>query len=1800
MKKSYLMIFVLLALFCFSPGVAATTAWDGTTDTDWYNTTDKSFTVTTPEQLAGLAQIVNGTALGITADNFSGKTVTLGADLDLGGVYENNAWNDVTSKKWTPIGLSVATAFAGTFHGAGYAIDNLYINATVAGQGLFGYTATTAIVKNFVIESGSITSNKNYLGAIAGNHKGLIQNCQNKIAVSGANYCGGITGGNTGYIINSCNTGTIVSTGNRVGGIAGESTGNINRCYNTADVSTSSASSSAYIGGLTGGGVSTIIRSYSSGNVVGKGTYCGGICGFEDFSKNGTYSDCYYLKTDTVNNKLFAIGLSKTPTSDFTGTASKKEAELKALAPQLGSAFTADTENRNNGYPLLKWQVTGEYDGEETEGLAIDSVTVAADGKKIIINMNKALTHTTLTLTDFTGSYTNNGHSFTLDSAGTSQNNFGTVTTVSYKVSLRAESSGSVTAQYKDQAAVTADYTVDPSTLWIDYAATSFDGGNGTLNNPYQIKTGEQLAFLAAQVEAGVNYSGVYFVQTADIDLGASLNGEGELTGRNWVPIGYSTKPVQGAGVDLYFSGNYDGQNHAISGMVVAPAQTVYTYSYAGMFGFTQNARILNIQLISPQISVKNYNAAGLIAYAVDTSVKNCHLLGGVVTSTGATGLRGGLIAHVKSTAKNAAGTMRIAACSSSATVQSPGMAGGLIGTCSFAQVTNNQVTTTGYVSIEDCRATGSVTGNGIIGGIVGSVDIIYAVSIDHCYVSGDLTSAAAANAGGILGYARTDPNSKYRVTDVRITNCAALNTRITYTGTGEATDYDRIVGNGAAGLQTDFLTLENNNALELLTINGAMIDCADGDSASGASRTKEDLALVETWNSLSFDFSDQGPWHWDDDAALPMLRYTLADYAIDIVTQPLNATAYLNKDAVFRVQSSNGVGNHSYQWQNSPDGETWTDLDDETDTLLQVSGDKTLNGYQYRCVIRDEGGQTANSNAATLTVKSKKYTAEDAAANLYARYLQSGVMSHIKEPSSLYAYRQDLSSFTNELKYYGDYYVGGTVSNKLHGGQPWAFLDELAVGDNPRNYLKTGGNGDTTADLVAEFLAKQQADGSFKMETYYDNEVDLINYVLALEIYFGGNTTWGNEASEGHYGRAGALDYLFSQVKEDDASDGKYFYSLSPNPQGNLRAADVQRYQAEFAILLSRLLSDADYGKKAKDTLYGVMDYLDYIYINGEITSTEVQGRYLSALIAAANATNNHLKQNAYYNQADAVYTSLQTALALDGTYTAQINTTLAESGNPDATAAVMMGLGDYVNDNCSLATMGHTSSDEERLGADLSGISLPDETLTDLVLPQQGAYGTTFTWKSSAPHCITATGAVTRQTTDTTVILTVTGTNGEATASRTFTVTVAAARSADGDMVATAIANLKHTIPSETVSSLALPTKTHEAEEDEDKNVTISWETSDSALLGADGTVTRPAQGSADGNVVLTATLTKGSVTQKVDFPILVYAETGDSLTESYYETRVYYLTHRDLSSGYWQAFAAYAALGGDFIQDPANGYTFYDVSKHKLGMTWQGTDYGAVLLQIMAMGENPYDYNGVNYVKIAEKAGTGGPYASPIFATMGLEAVGAKNYSPATSYSIGQLKESAMTYGVDIAGWAVIALSRHLGEPGVDAAIEHFAAIMKANQSEKGYFVYNSMGIDLISTGCVVSGFTALLAAGLDSYDVTADPWLANNVSCIDSMYIDGKNNVAGQFGVQLQIEIADLYNTKYNGGNVMWIACGVTKDKLETQIDKANAILADQDQYTKASIDALESALATVNAISNDRLNANIADYGEEYF
>lgn len=244
------------------PYVSPTDPWDGSADTGWYSGSAEEFVLNTPEQLAGLAQLVN------EGNTFEGKKIRLGKDM-----FFNE--KDSSSNHWTPIASnSSGESFEGTFDGQGYTLYNLYVPDEYEG-GLFGTIGENGTVKAVNVSQGIFYSN----GAIAEQNDGKLLFCENSSYVIGVDeMSGGVCGrsdglvygcSNTGYVlwgsgvvgtngpkatVDSCwNQGYAASTGYAAAGVVMENYGWVINCYNAGTVSgTISVHKAKTVGGVVG------------------------------------------------------------------------------------------------------------------------------------------------------------------------------------------------------------------------------------------------------------------------------------------------------------------------------------------------------------------------------------------------------------------------------------------------------------------------------------------------------------------------------------------------------------------------------------------------------------------------------------------------------------------------------------------------------------------------------------------------------------------------------------------------------------------------------------------------------------------------------------------------------------------------------------------------------------------------------------------------------------------------------------------------------------------------------------------------------------------------------------------------------------------------------------------------------------------------------------------------------------------------------------------------------------------------------------------------------------------------------------------------------------------------------------------------------------------------------------------------------------------------------------------------------------------------------------------------------------
>ena len=171
---------------------------------------------------------------------------------------------------------------------------------------------------------------------------------------------------------------------------------------------------------------------------------------------------------------------------------------------------------------------------------------------------------------------------------------------------------GDITVTLKDN-----KFFVNDTDLGAVFPATL--DGDGSQNNPFLIKTEEQLRKLANYVNVGNNCSGLNFKLANDI----ALTGE-------WTPIGDSSNK---------FKGTFDGNDKTISNLTISNGG-----KSQGLFGVADGATIKNVHLTGVNIT-GNDLVGSLVGDATDnTQIINCSAQGSVkITGTVRSGV-GGLV----------------------------------------------------------------------------------------------------------------------------------------------------------------------------------------------------------------------------------------------------------------------------------------------------------------------------------------------------------------------------------------------------------------------------------------------------------------------------------------------------------------------------------------------------------------------------------------------------------------------------------------------------------------------------------------------------------------------------------------------------------------------------------------------------------------------------------------------------------------------------------------------------------------------------------------------------------------------------------------------------------------------------------------------------------------------------------------------------------------------------------------------------------------------------------------------------
>ena len=591
--------------------------------------------------------------------------------------------------------------------------------------GIAGLTSTYITNSNnygdiTVTSKTSVGSSISYIGlavgGIAGYGYDTISSCINEgnivANVVGTNYSSNIGGlaGYTGGISNSYNIGNVSVNGGQgyIGGLAGgiDYTISITNCYNLGNVELTNGSNTSAVGGVFGNAVRpnngigsdpiVVAFVYNRGNILSTG-YAGGLVGYytPDSNKSLTVINCFNIGSVTSAENLVGA---------IIGGASSVSV-LSIIDVIYGDGATQDLPDISSG--------------EDLGGVYEPNITTLAKTQEWYLSDAWAGGWNFYSLWGF----------------------------------VEGENDG---------------YPVFTSTIqgnWIDYRASSFGGGTGDKDDPYIISTPEHLAYLSYLVNNNLaegdsmdmgggmimkmQFSGVYFKQTADIDLSAHV----------WNAIGNLDMVNQ---TYLIFSGNYDGGGYEITGMFTDGSD------YAGglfgvVIGLNDNITLKNINIAESYI--QNNGAAGvvgmmmLVSPSVQINIENCYNSAVVI----GTSIAGGIIAGGESAGGSIVG------CGNTGNILGLSYAGGIIGQFSHStspltidNVYNEGSVTGSYAggivsdtddtTLTNSHNTGNIFGissNGYVGGLIGDS---YETTLDNCYNTGSI-SGKAHYVGGVVAY---------------------------------------------------------------------------------------------------------------------------------------------------------------------------------------------------------------------------------------------------------------------------------------------------------------------------------------------------------------------------------------------------------------------------------------------------------------------------------------------------------------------------------------------------------------------------------------------------------------------------------------------------------------------------------------------------------------------------------------------------------------------------------------------------------------------------------------------------------------------------------------------------------------------------------------------------------------------------------------------------------------------------------------------------------------------------------------
>ncbi|MCG6190685.1 GLUG motif-containing protein, partial [Maribellus maritimus] len=305
-----------------------------------------------------------------------------------------------------------------------------------------------------------------------------------------------------------------------------------------------------------------------------------------------------------------------------------------------------------------------------------------------------------------------------------------------------------------------------------------FAGGDGSVANPYQVATAQQLHNV-------YHYPDAHFIQTADINLNVfPFNQEG-----GWLPIGNE---------DYIFNGTYNGNGYTIDSLMISVSDDRQT-EYFGLFGYAGAATLKNIKLTNIEIDMSSHYQSsnslytgGLAGYVLGTNgqyaeISNCNIAGTVNNTFYPYSYTGGVISSAR--------YLNVKQTSFKGTVISRYAAG-------FAYSLY-------YSNINESCVKAEITSSSKDG--VGFCGSLNNSAVSNCYVTGSFTEDSDRNSYGFNAGSKSSLTNCYAAMSVATGNFYGYNSSDSLT----ACFWDTELGNNTEvvqgiGLSTKFMTTKS------------------------------------------------------------------------------------------------------------------------------------------------------------------------------------------------------------------------------------------------------------------------------------------------------------------------------------------------------------------------------------------------------------------------------------------------------------------------------------------------------------------------------------------------------------------------------------------------------------------------------------------------------------------------------------------------------------------------------------------------------------------------------------------------------------------------------------------------------------------------------------------------------------------------------------------------------------------------------------------------------------------------------